>query len=98
MKRDAIVIRVEDNVATAIRSLETGYEATVGIGEKVIRLKLCQSIDYGHKMALGDIASGEEILKYAAVIGKATRPIKAGEHVHIHNVESLRGRGDLHSS
>ena len=96
MKRDAIVIRIEDNVATAIRNLETGIEAAVGIGEEVIRLKLCQSIDYGHKMALRDIAPGEEILKYAAVIGKATQTIKAGEHVHVHNVESLRGRGDLH--
>lgn len=98
MKRDAIVIRAEDNVATAIRNLEAGYEAAVGIGEKVTRLKLCQSIKYGHKMALKDIALGEEILKYASVIGKATRSIKAGEHVHVHNVESLRGRGDLHKS
>jgi altronate dehydratase small subunit len=98
MKRDAIVIRAEDNVATAIRSLEAGDEAVVGIGEEVTRLKLCQSIDYGHKISLKNIAPGEEILKYAAVIGKATRAIKAGEHVHVHNVESLRGRGDLHQS
>jgi len=95
MKRDAIVIRVEDNVATAIRNLEAGHEAAVGIGEEVTRLKLRQSIDYGHKMALNDIARGEKILKYAAVIGQATQAIKAGEHVHVHNVESLRGRGDL---
>lgn len=96
MKRDAIAIRTEDNVATAIRNLKAGDEAAVGIGEEVMRLKLYQAIDYGHKMALIDIASGEEILKYAVVIGKATRAIKAGEHVHVHNVESLRGRGDLH--
>jgi altronate dehydratase small subunit len=98
VKRDAIVIRAEDNVATAIRNLEAGYEAAVGIGEDMIRLKLYQSIDFGHKMAIRDIALGEKILKYASVIGKATRSIKAGEHVHVHNVESLRGRGDLHNS
>ena len=95
MKRDAIVIRSVDNVATAIRNLEAGYEAVVGIGEAVTRLKLRQSIDYGHKLALKDIAPGEDILKYACVIGKATHAITAGEHVHVHNVESLRGRGDL---
>lgn len=95
MKRDAIVIRKEDNVATAIRDLDSGLDAAVGIGDEVIQLKLCQAIDYGHKVALRDIARGENILKYAATIGRATRTINAGEHVHVHNVESLRGRGDL---
>jgi altronate dehydratase small subunit len=98
MKRDAIAIRTEDNVATAIRNLDAGDEVAVGIGEKVMRVKLCQSIEYGHKLALKEIAAGEKILKYAAVIGKATRAIKVGEHVHVHNVESLRGRGDLQAS
>jgi len=41
------------------------------------------------------IRCGEDILKYAAVIGRATKDIQVGEHVHVHNVESTRARGDL---
>ncbi|MBN1152813.1 MAG: D-galactarate dehydratase, partial [Dehalococcoidia bacterium] len=27
-------------------------------------------------------------------IGLAIKPIKAGQHVHVHNMESQKGRGD----
>ena len=40
----------------------------------------------GHKYALRDIAEGEAVIKYGNPIGHATAPIKAGEHVHFHNV------------
>ncbi len=35
------------------------------------------------------------MLKYGQVIGRATADIAVGEHVHVHNIESTRGRGDL---
>lgn len=41
-----------------------------------------------HKIALQDIALGQEILKYGEVIGYATAPIQKGEHVHVHNLDS----------
>lgn len=42
-----------------------------------------------------DIQKGEYIYKYGEIIGKATKEILAGYHAHVHNIESLRGRGDL---
>ena len=39
------------------------------------------------------IAAGEEIIKYGYPIGRAVRDIQPGEHVHIHNVGSLRCNG-----
>jgi len=57
--------------------------------------------------ALADLAAGDTvalevdkkpvsvILKYGEVIGEATKDIKVGEHVHVHNVASTRGRGDV---
>ena len=42
----------------------------------------------GHKYALRDIAKGENIIKYGNPIGYATADIKAGEHVHTHNVKT----------
>ena len=34
-------------------------------------------------------------MKYGEEIGIATREIVKGEYVHIHNLDSMRGRGDL---
>lgn len=42
----------------------------------------------GHKIALRDIACGENIIKYGFPIGHATADIKKGESVHTHNVKT----------
>ena len=52
-------------------------------------------VPYGHKIALCDIKKGEHIMKYGESIGAASSDIKKGDYVHIHNLEALRGRGDL---
>ena len=95
MRRDAIVIKRQDNVATAIRDIEDGKTATIGIEDETLIVRAIQPIPLGHKLALRRIQSGEEILKYGTVIGRATQDIQVGEHVHVHNVESTRARGDL---
>jgi len=82
-------------VATAVRDLAAGERAQVsGCGETgAVELK--SAIPLGHKFALRDIAGGREVIKYGETIGVATSVIRRGEHVHLHNVEGLRGRGDL---
>ena len=95
MRRHALAIKKEDNVATAIRDIASGEAATVGIDEENMTVTVHQDIHLGHKLALRPIHCGEEILKYGTVIGRATREIQLGEHVHVQNVESTRGRGDL---
>ena len=45
----------------------------------------------GHKYARRDIAAGENIVKYGMPIGHATVAIKAGEHVHVHNMKTNLG-------
>ena len=52
-------------------------------------------VPYGHKIALRDIAPGEHIMKYGECIGSASHPISKGDYVHVHNLDALRGRGDL---
>lgn len=52
-------------------------------------------VPYGHKIALRDIARGEAIMKYGESIGAASRDIKKGDYVHVHNLDAMRGRGDL---
>lgn len=34
-------------------------------------------------------------MKYGESIGRANEDIAFGEYVHIHNMEAMRGRGDL---
>ena len=46
------------------------------------------NLEDGHKYALRDIKCGENIIKYGNPIGHATCDIKAGEHVHTHNVKT----------
>jgi len=92
---DALICHCDDNVATAVRDLAAGERAQVsGCGETgAVELK--SAIPLGHKFALRDIAGGREVIKYGETIGVATSVIRRGEHVHLHNVEGLRGRGDL---
>jgi altronate dehydratase small subunit len=89
-----IVMNIKDNVATCLSDLKVGevLDITVETSRKKIALK--EDIPFGHKFALTSIKSGQEIIKYGEVIGVASRAIKAGQHVHVHNIESLRARGD----
>lgn len=47
----------------------------------------------GHKIAARDIAAGEPVRRYNQIIGFATKPIQAGEHVHTHNLDMGEHQG-----
>lgn len=94
MSEKAIIIDKKDNVATALSRLEEGDSIQVGIEDYGLDIVLSQNIPFGHKFALKDIRQGEAVIKYGEVIGLATKQIRQGEHAHVHNVESLKGRGD----
>lgn len=90
-----MVIGLDDNVATALRNLNKGEQASVGLGQEIISIAVIEPVEYGHKFAIRDITKGDDILKYGEIIGRATEDIVSGAHVHVQNVESMRGRGDL---
>ncbi|MDY4518822.1 MAG: altronate dehydratase family protein [Candidatus Spyradocola sp.] len=59
-----------------------------------VRLTPLGDIPAGHKVALCDIPAGGAVIKYGHPIGRATRPIRAGEWVHTHNLSTaLRSDG-----
>jgi len=41
----------------------------------------------GHKLACRPIAAGEPVRRYGQIIGFASKPIKPGQHVHVHNLD-----------
>ncbi|EAT2185862.1 D-galactarate dehydratase [Salmonella enterica] len=94
VKKNAVVIHPQDGVATAITALRTGETATMFIGEQEISVVLRQAVPFGHKFAICDVPFHGEVYKYGESIGRATQEIKRGDYVHVHNVESARGRGD----
>lgn len=91
---NVIQIDEKDNVATATSDLHKDEELKIEGGT----IELKDDIPYGHKFAVRKIAEEEEVIKYGEVIGTSTEDIETGEHVHVHNVESTRGRGDLELS
>ena len=90
------VIDKEDNVGTAVLDPIQAGDTVEAYGRVMgITVVANNDIAYGHKIALRDIRNGEQVMKYGLSIGTASQDIKAGDHVHVHNVESNRGRGDL---
>lgn len=91
MTIQVFLIDEADNVVTNVADeIPAGTEVDV----KGTVIETVDDIPYGHKIALRPIAEGEDVIKYGLSIGSATEDIPAGSHVHIHNVESNRGRGD----
>ena len=76
-----IVLGDKDNVAIALKAILKDDS----IGE--LGLSARTDIPKGHKVAKRAIPSGEAVFKYGQIIGRSTKDISAGEHVHTHNIE-----------
>ncbi len=95
LTKKAIVMEGIDNVAVVVEPIEAPAEIVVEAADDRIVVHITDNIPFGHKFAIRDIPEGSLILKYGEPIGVASIDIKAGQHVHVHNLESKRGRGDL---
>lgn len=93
--KKAIVMDPKDNVATLLNDVGANDVVQVMTGDKTAEVTIKETIPFGHKFALKTITKGQDVMKYGEVIGQAAWDIGEGQHVHVHNVESLRGRGDL---
>lgn len=49
-------------------------------------VRVAQRVPAGHKVATRDMSCGAAVRRYGQIIGFATRDIRAGEHVHVHNL------------
>ena len=88
--RNAMIIDGKDNVAVAIEPIAKGDTVTYLRDGQETSLTALEDITIYHKLATRDIAKGEPVVKYGEHIGVASCDIKAGEHVHVHNVEGHR--------
>ncbi len=84
--KTAFVIHPDDNVATLLADAEREEVRLVGARDGAVALR--EPIVYGHKLALDDLPEGAGVVKYGHVIALATRPVRRGEWVHLHNCRS----------
>ncbi len=92
-KRSAVQLATSDNVATLTGPAKAGETVAV-IDGPAHRVVAREDIPFGFKIAISPIEAGELVVKYGFPIGQATRPIDAGQLVHVHNLAGLRAGGD----
>lgn len=84
---DILQINKLDNVAVALKDLAKGD--IVSVNDFTVTVQ--EDIPSGHKIALKNIAAGENIIKYSFPIGHADGAIAPGSHVHTHNLKTNLG-------
>jgi altronate dehydratase len=87
---NALRIHPEDTVVVALVDLAPGARVELADGPD-LGIVTCETIPFGHKVAIAAIAQGQHVVKYGASIGLATQDIAPGQHVHVHNLTSVRG-------
>jgi altronate hydrolase len=78
----AIHLHPSDNVAIARVPIAQGQTLRVEGNE----FRALDNVPAGHKIALMRIEPGENIFRYGQRIGRASRPIEPGRHIHTQNV------------
>jgi hypothetical protein len=91
MTAKVIVLHPDDNVGTALEDLSLNELIEL----PGLTLLATEDVPFGFKIALRLINQGAPIVKYGEPIGIAKSSVSSGSCVHVHNVESQRGRGDL---
>lgn len=81
-----------DDVGVAVVDIEPGQALTGAILDNghMLHLTAAEAVPLGHKIALRDLKVGETIVKYGEDIGKVVADIRAGQHVHVHNLKTKR--------
>lgn len=74
---DDVAVTTQDVPAGTALALPSAPDAPVAVLADVPR---------GHKLAVRDLPAGARVHKYGQVVGRTTAPVRAGEHVHVHNL------------
>ncbi|MBN1400473.1 MAG: UxaA family hydrolase [Anaerolineae bacterium] len=87
------VLRIHpaDSVVMAMTDLPAGSPLDLGDGQIELAIETGEPIPFGHKIAIVPLERGQHVIKYGASIGVATRDIAPGQHVHSHNLATVRG-------
>ncbi len=90
---DLLAHNPKDNVAVAVvEGLKAGTHAFGVITEtdQPFEIAVHEDIPIGHKVALGDLKSGDTVIKYGEDVGRMVAAAQTGHHVHTHNMKTKR--------
>ena len=93
--QSAFHIEQKDNVATAQEQLIPGAQRLLGDRCRT-EAEAVQKIPKGHNIARHNISAGEDVIKYGVRIARASKDIRAGEWVHLHNIRSVYDERSSH--
>jgi len=79
-----ILLHADDNVLVCRAHADAGSIVPIDNTE----LRLPAAIDVGHKIARHELKIGDKIIKYGAPIGSMVADARAGDHIHMHNMQS----------
>ena len=85
-----------DHVAVAVQDVMPGEnEAVYMDSDHTVTVRATEPIPLGHKVALVDLAEGDDVIEYRVRIGVTRQSISAGQLVHVHNIRSARWQHSL---
>jgi altronate dehydratase len=84
---NAVVIDSSDSVVTVTEAVHKSGIVRYPDSKSVVAL---QDIPIYHKIAITQIKRGDAVYKYGEKIGLASADINVGDHVHTHNLTSVR--------
>lgn len=87
-KKKMLIMNPADNVGVVLEDVSKGDLCYCNNSVWVAS----EDIPFGHKLALKNIPRNTDIFKYGHKIGYATQNISEGQWIHVHNIESERGR------
>jgi len=92
LEHNLLIHRGEDHAGVAVGNIRAGerVRGLVTADGSRVELDALEDIPLAHKMAVKGLAPGEHVILYGHPAGAATQPIRPGEHVHVHNMKSLR--------
>jgi (2R)-sulfolactate sulfo-lyase subunit alpha len=93
MSVDFVVHDADDDVGVVVvEGIEAGQKVTGWImdQDRTIECEVKSAIPIGHKLAIRDLKEGDAVIKYSVDIGRVVQPVRAGEHLHVHNVKTKR--------
>jgi altronate dehydratase len=92
MQLSFLVHNQADNVAVAVEDIAAGTEAQGRFRDQPgdMQFKVSDAVPLGHKFAIRSMHTGDDVIEYGVVIGRATSDIAVGQSVHVHNLKGKR--------
>ena len=89
----AVLLHPGDDVAVLVEPAAAGEAVEIvggDAGDGRGSLASTAALPLGHKIAVRALPVGRAVRKYGEVIGRMTAAAALGDHVHVHNLASIR--------